>query len=60
MHPALGDQPSQLIDPGWRVRQTDYEFLTSPQASTVLRDERIAVIGYRDIQQAWSCDPGSS
>ncbi|HEY6791576.1 MAG TPA: polysaccharide deacetylase family protein, partial [Trebonia sp.] len=54
VHPALGDQQAQLIDPGWRVRHTDYEFLISPQASTVLRDERITVISYRDIQQAWS------
>jgi predicted glycoside hydrolase/deacetylase ChbG (UPF0249 family) len=54
VHPALGDQQARLIDPGWRVRHTDYEFLTSAQASTVLRDERITVISYRDIQQAWS------
>jgi hypothetical protein len=54
VHPALGDHQSQLIDPGWRVRQADYEFLTSRQADTILRDERITVISYRDIQQAWS------
>jgi chitin disaccharide deacetylase len=54
VHPALGDQQAQTIDPGWLVRQTDYEFLTSAQASTVLHDERIIVISYRDIQQAWS------
>jgi predicted glycoside hydrolase/deacetylase ChbG (UPF0249 family) len=54
VHPALGDQQSQMTDPGWRVRQTDYEFLTSPQASTLLRDEQITVISYRSIQQAWS------
>jgi chitin disaccharide deacetylase len=54
VHPALGDQQSQAIDPGWRVRKTDYEFLTSPQARALIRDERITVINYRDIQQAWS------
>lgn len=60
VHPALGDQQSQMIDPGWRVRQTDYEFLTSQQASLLLRDERITVINYRGIQQAWSRGgPGS-
>lgn len=60
VHPALGDRHSQMIDPGWRVRQTDYEFLTSPLASMLVRDERIVVIDYRTIQQAWSCDSGSS
>jgi chitin disaccharide deacetylase len=54
VHPAHGDRQSQLIDPGWRVRETDLEFLTSPQASALLRDERITVISYRGIQQAWS------
>ena len=54
VHPALGDQRSQMIDPGWRVRETDFEFLTSPQAGALLRDERITVISYQDIRQAWS------
>lgn len=53
MHPALGDRQSQMIDPGWRVRQTDYEFLTSPQAAALLGDEGITVISYSGIQQAW-------
>ena len=60
MHPALGDEQSQKIDPGWRVRRTDYEFLTSPQASELLKHERIVVIDYRTIQQAWSRRPGAS
>jgi chitin disaccharide deacetylase len=54
VHPAAGDHQSQMTDPGWQVRQTDYEFLTSPHASTVLRDEQITVISYQDVQQAWS------
>jgi hypothetical protein len=43
-----------MIDPGWRVRQTDYEFLTSPQARALLHSEQITVIGYQAIQQAWT------
>ncbi len=53
VHPALGGEPSATIDPGWRVRRSDYEFLTSPQARTLLRDERITVISYRALQRAW-------
>lgn len=59
VHPALGDQQSRMIDPGWRVRQTDYEFLTSPRAGTLLRDERITVISYRGLQEAWSRGAGA-
>jgi hypothetical protein len=35
----------------------DYEFLISPQAHELLRQERITVIDYRTIQQAWTSRP---
>jgi len=54
VHPGLGNEESQAIDGGWRVRRTDYEFLTSPGARELLRQERIIVIDYRTLQQAWS------
>ncbi|MFE4369811.1 polysaccharide deacetylase family protein [Streptomyces sp. NPDC056835] len=54
VHPGLGNEESQAVDGGWRVRRTDYEFLTSPQAREVLRQEDIAVIDYRTIQRVWS------
>jgi predicted glycoside hydrolase/deacetylase ChbG (UPF0249 family) len=55
VHPSLGNEESQAIDPGgWRVRRTDYEFLTSPKARDLLQQEGIAVIDYRTIQQAWA------
>lgn len=54
VHPSLGDKESRAIDSGWRVRRSDHEFLTSPQAREILRKEGIVVIDYRTIQQAWS------
>jgi hypothetical protein len=54
VHPGLGNEESQAIDGGWRVRRTDYEFLASPEAHTLLRQEGIIVIDYRPLQQAWS------
>lgn len=59
VHPGLGGQESQAVDDGWLVRRTDYEFLTSPQAREVLRQEGIVVIDYRAIQQVWSRNTGS-
>jgi predicted glycoside hydrolase/deacetylase ChbG (UPF0249 family) len=53
VHPGLGDEESQAIDGGWRVRSSDHEFLTSPEARDLLRREEIVVIDYRTIQQAW-------
>ena len=52
VHPG-GRRESQAIDSGWRVRQTDLEFLMSPDAREILRRERIIVIDYRRLQQAW-------
>lgn len=55
VHPGLGDADSQAVDPdGWRVRRTDFEFLTSPEARELLRQEEITVIGYGTVQHAWS------
>lgn len=55
VHPGLGNEESQAIDPGgWRVRRTDYEFLTSPETRGLIQQEGIIVIDYRAIQQAWS------
>lgn len=55
VHPGLGDAAAQATDPGgWRVRWTDYEFLTSPQARDLLEQEGIVVTDYRAIQRAWS------
>jgi chitin disaccharide deacetylase len=54
VHPSLGNEESQAIDGGWRVRRTDYEFLTSPQARELLRREGIVVVDYRPLQRVWS------
>jgi chitin disaccharide deacetylase len=55
VHPSLGDAAAQAVDPGgWRVRRTDYEFLTSPEARDLIQQEGIVVTDYRAIQRAWS------
>jgi chitin disaccharide deacetylase len=42
VHPAHGTDVWQTIDPtGWRVRQTDHAFLTSPQARKIIDHEDI-------------------
>jgi hypothetical protein len=59
VHPALGNEESQAIDPGgWRVRHTDYEFLTSPQAHELLQQERITVIDYSRSSRPGPTDRG--
>jgi chitin disaccharide deacetylase len=55
VHPSLGNEEARAMEPdgGWRVRRTDYDFLTSPEASAFLREEDVTVIDYRAIQRAW-------
>jgi predicted glycoside hydrolase/deacetylase ChbG (UPF0249 family) len=54
VHPGLGNDEAQAIDPGWWVRRTDYEFLTSPRTRDLIRQEKIVVTDYRAIQEMWS------
>ncbi len=55
VHPGLDDEESRAVDPGgWAVRRGDHAFLTSPWARELLRAERITVIGYQPLRQAWS------
>jgi hypothetical protein len=51
VHPGLGDCQARAIDPGWRVRHTDDEFLVSAQARQVVREEQIVVSDYRQAQR---------
>jgi predicted glycoside hydrolase/deacetylase ChbG (UPF0249 family) len=54
VHPSLGDAESQAIDPGgWQVRRTDYDFLMSPEASDIIRQEGIILLDYKPLQQVW-------
>jgi len=58
VHPAISDEESRALDPGWRVRQSDYDFLTSPQAREIVLQEGIVIIDYRGIQQLWGSAHG--
>jgi predicted glycoside hydrolase/deacetylase ChbG (UPF0249 family) len=54
VHPAVRTDEAEAIDPGWQVRHSDYEFLTSPNARALLDREGITVIDYSVVQRAWS------
>ena len=59
VHPAHGNEQRRSIEsPGWHVRQSDYAFLTSRHAREILGRERITVIDYRPLQQAWNTGGG--
>lgn len=47
MPSAVLNRPESGGARGWRVRLTDYEFRTSPEARELVRHEQIVVIDYR-------------
>ena len=54
VHPGRGGEDAQAIDPdGWRVRQTDFEFLISPEAQEIIQQEGITLISYEPLQAVW-------
>ena len=54
VHPSTGTAGSRALDDGWRVRRSDYEFLTAPRTRELFDSEGIVVIDYRGVQEAWS------
>ena len=61
VQPALATKDWQAIEhAGWRVRQSDHEFLTSDHARDVLAEEGIEVIDYTSLQNIWRDSPGTA
>ena len=54
VHPALGTPEMQAIEPeSWQVRQTDFDFLISQQARSLIEQEGIVLLSYQPLQQVW-------
>ena len=54
VHPGLDTPELLALEPdGNHVRQTDYDFWTSPQAGALIEQEGILLIDYRALQAAW-------
>lgn len=53
VHPGLDTAEMGTIEPGSRVRQTDFAFFGSGQAKEIIEGEGIIVLSYRDLQAVW-------
>jgi predicted glycoside hydrolase/deacetylase ChbG (UPF0249 family) len=54
VHPALGTPEMQAIEPeSWLVRQTDFDFLISQEARSIIEQEGIVLLSYKPLQQVW-------
>jgi predicted glycoside hydrolase/deacetylase ChbG (UPF0249 family) len=57
VHPGLGNSELQAVEPSWRVRQTDFDFVVSQEARAILHAEGIILVDYRAIQALWNEEP---
>lgn len=54
VHPGLGDAEAQAMEPGgWRVRQTDLDFVNSEAARQIIDEEQIVLMNYSAMQSAF-------
>ncbi len=54
VHPGLANAELHAIDPaGKYIRQTDFDFLISPQAKDTIAEEGIILLNYRALQEVW-------
>ncbi|ALE79585.1 hypothetical protein WY02_15370 [Pseudonocardia sp. AL041005-10] len=54
VHPAAKDAGMASLDPSsWRVRTSDLDFLISPRARQIIREEEITLIGYDTVRSVW-------
>ena len=57
VHPGLGTAELKAVEPdSWRVRETDYEFFTSPAARKIVQEEGIILLDYRAVQAVWNAN----
>ena len=55
VHPGLGTAELKALEPdSWRVRETDYDFVTSPAARKIVQEEDIVLLDYRAVQAVWN------
>ena len=54
VHPGLGTPEAQAIEPGtWQVRRSDFDFVISRAARTILDEEGIVLLDYGALQRIW-------
>jgi chitin disaccharide deacetylase len=54
VHPAPGTPEMQAIEPqSWQVRSTDFDFLISQQARSIIEQEGLVLLSYKSLQKVW-------
>jgi predicted glycoside hydrolase/deacetylase ChbG (UPF0249 family) len=59
VHPGIDTAELRATGAGWEVRQTDFDFLVSPEAREIVRAEGIILLDYRPLQARWRSAVGA-
>jgi chitin disaccharide deacetylase len=57
LHPGIGNAELRAVEPSWRVRQSDLDFVVSQEARTILQEEGIILVNYRALRALWNEKP---
>jgi predicted glycoside hydrolase/deacetylase ChbG (UPF0249 family) len=54
VHPGLDTAELRAVQPdGWQVRQTDFDFMMSPEARQIIEQEGITLLSYKPLEAVW-------
>jgi chitin disaccharide deacetylase len=59
VHPGIGNAELRAVEPSWRVRQTDFDFVVSQEAWAILQEEGIILVDYGAVRALWNDKPRS-
>jgi predicted glycoside hydrolase/deacetylase ChbG (UPF0249 family) len=55
VHPGVGNAELRAVEPSsWQVRQTDFDFVMSQEAQSILEEEGIILVDYRVVRALWN------
>jgi predicted glycoside hydrolase/deacetylase ChbG (UPF0249 family) len=53
IHPGIESGELKAMEATWEVRKADFDFLVSPEAEKVTREEDVVILNYRPLQKYW-------
>jgi predicted glycoside hydrolase/deacetylase ChbG (UPF0249 family) len=53
IHPGIQSAELMAMEETWEVRKADFDFLVSPEARKVVREEGVVILNYKSLQQSW-------
>ena len=56
IHPGIESDELRAMEQTWEVRKADFDFLISPEAKKIVREEGVVILNYKPLQKFWPPD----